>query len=90
MINQINKHVNHLSWEKLMNLEMQEHNLKSKPTKSEYLQMEKKEHHLKKVPSARTALKAEAVEHAPYRGNVVVNPSKSQMKKATSVYRRGK
>ena len=89
MLNQMNKHINHLSWDKLMGIEKKEHNLKSVPTMSQYLQMEKREHNLKGTPSVRRVLQAESVEHSSESGDVVIRPSKAQEKKASAIYRKG-
>lgn len=62
-INQMNKHLNHLSMRKLLGIEKQEHGLKKKPSESSLAQMEKKEHGLKRTPTKAQILATEAKEH---------------------------
>ncbi len=62
-INQMNKHMNHLSMRKLLGIEKAEHGLKGKPTESSLAKMEKKEHGLKKTPTREQILAMETKEH---------------------------
>jgi hypothetical protein len=87
MINQMNKHLNHLSMAKLMSLEQQEHGLKQKPTAQQIRAMEMKEHKLGSMPSLRKAMEAEAVEHAGRKGDLVIYGSNKQRTAATKIYR---
>jgi hypothetical protein len=87
MINQMNKHMNHLSWGKLMGLEQKEHNLKRPPTQAEFRKAEQREHNLKTVPSMRKALEAEATEHFNGVEDFVIKGSAAQRKKATAIYK---
>lgn len=87
MLNQMNKHLNHLSMAKLMNLEQQEHGLKEKPTAQQIRAMEMKEHKLGSMPTLRKAMEAEAVEHAGLQGDLVIYGSKKQRTAATKIYR---
>jgi hypothetical protein len=63
MINQMNKHFNHLSRKKIFKVEQDEHGLKKPPTEQGLLRMEKKEHKLKKTPSMSQLLRIERKEH---------------------------
>jgi hypothetical protein len=83
----MNKHINHLSWGKLMGIEQKEHNLDHPPTTSEFRRNEQQEHNLKTTPSMRKALVAEASEHTNPLGDIVIKGSKSQSKKATAIYK---
>lgn len=87
MINQMNKHLNHLSMAKLLGVEQQEHGLKEKPTREEMLQLEMKEHNLKKKPSLQTAMKAESYEHYGPLGRLVIEGSRKQHEAANKIYR---
>ncbi len=87
MLNQMNKHINHLSWSKLMGIEQKEHNLDRPPTPLEFRKNEQREHNLKSVPNMRRALEAEASEHSNPMGDIVIKGSSSQRKKATAVYK---
>jgi hypothetical protein len=87
MLNQMNKHLNHLSMAKLMSLEQQEHGLKKKPNAQQIRAMEMKEHKLGSMPSLRKAMEAEAVEHAGRKGDLVVYGSEKQRTAATKIYR---
>lgn len=62
-INQMEKHVNHLSRQKFFAREVSEHGLKSTPTTKQLSQIEKKEHRLKRAPTYSQMLKIEAKEH---------------------------
>jgi hypothetical protein len=87
MLNQMNKHLNHLSMAKLMSLEQQEHGLKKKPNAQQISAMEMKEHKLGSMPSLRKAMEAEAVEHAGRKGDLVVYGSEKQRTAANKIYR---
>jgi hypothetical protein len=90
MLNEMNKHMNHLSMGTLMNVEMREHRLKKAPTRTELLKMEQREHKLGNRPTMRQAMEAEYVEHSNAEGKLVIRPSKAQEAKATAIYKRGK
>lgn len=62
-INQMNKHVNHLSMRKLLGIEKVEHGLAKKPSEGSLSKMEQKEHGLKKAPSKSQILAMETKEH---------------------------
>ena len=64
MINQMNKHMNHLSlpWSAVQALEKSEHGLRKAPSKPELLAIESEEHGKKMTMSK--LLKVEAKEHA--------------------------
>ena len=90
MLNEMNKHMNHLSMGTLMTVEMKEHNLKKAPTKTELLKMEQREHKLGNRPTMRQAMEAEYAEHSNAEGKLVIKPSREQEAKATAIYKRGK
>ena len=90
MLNQMNKHINHLSWSKLMGIEQKEHNLKRPPTPLEFRKNEQREHNLKAIPNMRRALEAESTEHTNPLGDVVIKASTSAKKAATKVYKNAK
>ena len=83
----MNKHINHLSWTKLMGIEQKEHKLDRPPTALEFRKNEQQEHNLKTTPNMRRALEAEASEHSNTMGDIVIKGSSSQRKKATAVYK---
>lgn len=87
MMNQMNKHLNHLSMGKLMGVEQQEHGLKKKPTREEMLRLEMKEHKLKEKPSSETMMKAESYEHYGPLGRLVIEGSRKQHEAANKIYR---
>jgi len=87
MLNQMNKHINHLSWGKLMGIEQKEHNLNRPPTPMEFRKMEQSEHKLKATPNMRKAMEAESMEHTNSMGELVVKGSTSQRQKATAAYK---
>lgn len=87
MINQMNKHMNHLSIGKLMGIEQKEHNLKRPPTPMEFRKNEQREHKLKAVPSMRKAMEAEQAEHFNGVDDFVIKASASNRKKATAIYK---
>lgn len=90
MLNQMNKHINHLSWSKLMGIEQKEHNLKRPPTPLEFRKNEQREHNLKTTPNMRRALQAEESEHSNPMGEIVIKASSSARKAATKVYKNAK
>jgi hypothetical protein len=67
-INQMDKHVNYLSREKVFSREVSEHGLKSTPTTKQLSQIEKKEHRLKRSPTYAQMMKIEAKEHKSGKG----------------------
>lgn len=80
-INQMNKHVNHLSMRKLLGIEKTEHGLSSKPSESKLSQMEKREHGLKKTPSKEQILRIETKEHG-VKGNKAVDETSMRKRRA--------
>jgi hypothetical protein len=79
-INQMNKHMNHLSMRKLLGIEQKEHGLKSKPTAKNLPEMEQREHKLKSKPSQSQIMKMEQKEHVK-NGNIVVGREEGMRKK---------
>lgn len=86
MLNQMNKHINHLSMAKLMGIEQKEHGLKQAPTKEQFRINEMREHKLGSVPSLRIAMEAEASEHAGPEGSIVIRGSGKQRSAAQNIY----
>jgi hypothetical protein len=70
-INQMNKHMNHLSMRKLLGIEQTEHGLAKKPGTKSLAEMERKEHQLKKTPSKSQIMKMENKEHV-RNGSIVI------------------
>jgi hypothetical protein len=87
MLNQMNKHINHLSMKKLFSVEQKEHGLDKPPTKEQFRINEMKEHKLGEVPSLRKAIEAEALEHTGLLGQVVIKGSSKQRTAANKIYR---
>jgi hypothetical protein len=86
MLNQMNKHINHLSMAKLMGIEQKEHGLAKAPTKEQFRINEMREHKLGGVPSLRVAMEAEASEHAGPEGQIVIRGSGRQRSAAQKIY----
>lgn len=63
MINQMNKHINHLSMRKLMGMEAKEHGFKKAKTPAEQAKIEMKEHGLTEPPSLAEMIMMEEKEH---------------------------
>lgn len=63
MLNQMNKHMNHLSMKKLLGIEAKEHGMKKAATPAQQAKMEMKEHQLKSPPSLGEMIKMEEKEH---------------------------
>jgi len=79
-INQMNKHVNHLSMRKLLGIEQKEHGMSKRPTTANLAEMERKEHGLKNKPSLSQINKMEAKEHIK-NGNIVIGRGAEKMGK---------
>ena len=79
-IDQMNKHLNHLSMRKLLGIEQKEHGLKSRPTGKSLAEMEQREHQLKSKPSQSQIMRMEQKEHVK-NGNIVIGRGEGVSKK---------
>jgi hypothetical protein len=79
-INQMNKHLNHLSMRKLLGIEQKEHGLKSSPNTKSLPAMEQKEHGLKKKPSMGEIMRMEQKEHVKD-GNIIIGKGSERGKR---------
>jgi len=87
MLNQMNKHMNHLFTRKqLFNIEAKEHG--KQQTAAQLVKTEQREHNLKKVPTLRQAMEAEYAEHHNSAGDLIVKTSKAQNERGARIYRR--
>lgn len=71
MLNQMNKHLNHLSMPKLLGMEKKEHGFKKAKTPAQQAKIEMKEHGLKQPPSLGQMVMMEEKEHRKGRDMVI-------------------
>lgn len=71
MLNQMNKHINHLHMRKLLGMEQKEHGLSKEPSAKAQAAREMKEHKLKNKPTYGEMIMAEEKEHRKGRDMVI-------------------